>query len=215
MWSARTHGSEKVPRDVIPCQLQPPQGSVAGETAHQGPAPQEANVVPAQVWEEKVVTKCTWRELARPGVLSRGEGPSLWPPTEQEPSSPAPSPQHLSACLLPEATGGPREGQSRGLTQLLEAGIACQGQGQLLCALVADLVVAEVQLPQGTIARQGPAEGGESVFPRTQVVPLQGETAGKADVRRVAPRGILLPQGPGGSRRGAGFGVAGRKAGAT
>ena len=83
----------------------------------------------------------------------------------------------------------------RGLTQLLEAGIARQGQGQLLCALVADLVVAEIQLPQGPVVRQGPAEGGEGVFPRTHVVPLQRETAGEADVRRVAPRSTLLPQG--------------------
>lgn len=50
--SARTHSSENVPGDVIPRQLQPPQGLVAGETVHQGPAPQEADVIPAQVWKE-------------------------------------------------------------------------------------------------------------------------------------------------------------------
>lgn len=80
-----------------------------------------------------------------------------------------------------------------GLTQLLEAGVACQGQGQLLRALVADLVVAEVQLPESAVARQGPAEGGEGIFPRAQVVPLQGEAVGKVDVRWVAPRSTLLP----------------------
>ena len=40
---------------------------------------------------------------------------------------------------------------------------------------MADLVVAEVQLPQGTVGCQGPAESGEGVFPRAQAVPLQGE----------------------------------------
>ena len=49
---AHTHGSEDVTRDVIPSQLQLPQGSVAGETVHQGAAPEEANVIPAQVWKE-------------------------------------------------------------------------------------------------------------------------------------------------------------------
>lgn len=53
-----------------------------------------------------------------------------------------------------------------GLTQLLEVGVACQGQGQLLCALVADLVVAEVKLPESAIARQRPAEGSKRIFPR-------------------------------------------------
>lgn len=59
--------------------------------------------------------------------------------------------------------------------QLLEAGIALQGQGQLLGAFVVDLVVAEVQLPQGAIGRQGPAKGGKGFIPCAQVVPLQGE----------------------------------------
>lgn len=49
---AHTHGSDDVARDVIPSQLQLPQGSVAGETVHQGAAPKEANVIPAQVWKE-------------------------------------------------------------------------------------------------------------------------------------------------------------------
>ena len=69
------------------------------------------------------------------------------------------------------------------LTQLLEAGIALQGQGQFLGTLVVDLVVAEVQLPQGAIGRQGPAEGGKGFVPCAQVVPLQGEAAGRVDMR--------------------------------
>lgn len=74
------------------------------------------------------------------------------------------------------------------LTQLLEAGIALQGQGQLLGAFVVDLVVAEVQLPQGAIGRQGPAKGGKGFIPCAQVVPLQGEAAGSVDVRCIAQR---------------------------
>lgn len=50
--SAHTYGSQDVTRDVVPRQVHSPQGSVAGETVHQGPAPQEANVIPAQVWKE-------------------------------------------------------------------------------------------------------------------------------------------------------------------
>lgn len=74
------------------------------------------------------------------------------------------------------------------LTQLLEAGIALQGQGQLLSTLVVDLVVAEVQLPQGAIGRQGPTEGGKGFIPCAQVVPLQGEAAGRVDMRCIARR---------------------------
>lgn len=88
------------------------------------------------------------------------------------------------------------------LTQLLEAGVALQGQGQLLCALVADLVVAEVQLLQAAVAGQRPAKGGEGVFPRAQVVPLQGEAAGRVDMRCVAPRSTLLPWGGGALEKG-------------
>lgn len=59
------HGSEDVARDVIPSQLQLPQGSVAGETVHQGAAPEEANVIPAQV------------KLLEAGIALQGQGQLL------------------------------------------------------------------------------------------------------------------------------------------
>lgn len=46
---ARTRSSEDVAGDAVPSQLQPPEGSVAGEAVHQSSASQEAHVVPAQV----------------------------------------------------------------------------------------------------------------------------------------------------------------------
>lgn len=89
--------------------------------------------------------------------------------------------------------------------------MALQHQGQLLGALVADLVVAQVQLPQGAVARQSPAEGGKGVFPRAQVVPLQGEAAGRVDVKCTA-RGPSCSQGAQrGLRRVTGPEVSGRK----
>lgn len=97
-----------------------------------------------------------------------------------------------------------------GLTQLLEDGVALQGQGQLLRALVADLVVAEVQLPQGDVACQGPAESGEGIFPRAQVVPLQDEAMGRVDVQ--GSRSICSHGVQGGLRRAQ---VSDRKSGAT
>lgn len=44
---APTHGSEDIAGDAVPSQLQPPEGSVARQRAHQGPATQEADVIPA------------------------------------------------------------------------------------------------------------------------------------------------------------------------
>lgn len=77
---ARTHGSEDVAGDVVPGQLQPPQGSVAGETAHQGPAAQEADVIPAQVWEETSSPgEPAWPGCFLWGITNRQE-PSVAPP---------------------------------------------------------------------------------------------------------------------------------------
>lgn len=108
---------------------------------------------------------------------------------------------------------GPQAWQKRpvqgGLTQLLEAGVTGQGQGQLLCTLVADLVVTEVKLPEGAIACQGPAEGGKGIFPRAQVVPLEGEAAGQVAMSCVAPRSTLWSQGPEGRCRLRGLGQKG------
>ncbi|KAK2112394.1 hypothetical protein P7K49_012141 [Saguinus oedipus] len=127
----RTHSSEDISGDVVPSQVQPPQGSVVGETVHEGPAPQEANVIPAQVWKETCShqMECTWWRGSWPG----------W----------SPSPSLPRAQAVSEGRGSPRH--PGGLTQLLEGGIALQGQGQLLGALVTDLVVAEVQLLQRAI----------------------------------------------------------------
>lgn len=69
----------------------------------------------------------------------------------------------------------PGKPSAEGLTQLLEGSIALQAQGQLLCPLVTDLVVAEVQVLQGAVGCQAPTQGGKGIFPRAQVVPLQGE----------------------------------------
>lgn len=55
---------------------------------------------------------------------------------------------------------------------MLEGTVALQGQGQLLCSLVTDLVVSEVQLPQAAIGCQPPTEGGKGILPHAQVVPL-------------------------------------------
>lgn len=82
------------------------------------------------------------------------------------------------------------------LTQLLEGGVALQGQGQFLCSLVTDLVVSEVQLPQGTIGCQTPTEGGKGIFPRAKVVPLQREATGRVDTCFWLSR-TLLPWSPG------------------
>lgn len=51
------------------------------------------------------------------------------------------------------------------LTQLPQGGVALQGQGQPLCSLVTDLVVPEVQLPQGGVDGQALTEGGKGIFP--------------------------------------------------
>lgn len=69
---ARTHGSEDVAGDAVPSQLQLPQGSVAGETVYQGAAPQEADVIPAQVW----------REIWCCQMESTGRGWEGWPSLE-------------------------------------------------------------------------------------------------------------------------------------
>lgn len=67
--SVRTHSSQDVTGDVVPSQVQPPQGSVAGETVHQGPAPQETDVIPAQVWKETCCHSVGWEVLAKPRML--------------------------------------------------------------------------------------------------------------------------------------------------
>lgn len=78
--------------------------------------------------------------------------------------------RNLTQPDVARSHGGQQD--SGGLTQLLEGGIALQGQGQLLCSLVTDLVVSEVQLPQGAIGRQTPTEGGKGIFPCAKVIPL-------------------------------------------
>lgn len=67
--SVLTHSSQDVAGDVVPSQVQPPQGSVAGETVHQGPAPQETDVIPAQVWKETCCHLVEWEVLAQPRML--------------------------------------------------------------------------------------------------------------------------------------------------
>lgn len=79
--------------------------------------------------------------------------------------------QRNTAQMYLGLMGGVQQG-SGDLTQLLEGAVALQGQGQLLCSLVTDLVVSEVQLPQGAIGCQTPTEGGKGIFPRAKVVPL-------------------------------------------
>lgn len=140
--SVRTHSSQDVARDVVPSQVQPPQGSVAGETVHQGPAPQETDVIPAQVWKKTCCHSVGWEVLAQPRMLplcftacgcQHGQ--------EQRERVRLKTIQHLT---------GVRQ-NSGDLTQLLESGVSLQGQGQFLCPLVTDLVVPEVQLPQGAV----------------------------------------------------------------
>lgn len=86
--SAHTHSSEDVAWDVISCQLQSPQGSVAGETVHQGPAPQEADAVPAQVWKETCChqMECACTRLAQPGMVSLGKGTPCDPQQSRSPA---------------------------------------------------------------------------------------------------------------------------------
>lgn len=160
---------------------------------------------------ERVVTdRCT--PGCQPGLAgSAGESPA-----EQLGSvglaSPYPPPPGGSGEGTKAAAGGLL---CPGLTQLLEAGMALQHQGQLLGALVADLVVAQVQLPKGAVARQSSAEGGKGVFPCAQVVPLQGEAAGRVDVRCTAQGASCSHGAQGGLRRVAGLGVSGKKSGVT
>lgn len=158
---------------------------------------------------------CTGTELAQPEMLPLGRVLSVIPSRAgAQLPRPLPTPFRPLASrrgqeqqkgggnsgIEPQVSGTAdlekAGGWGGGLTQLLEAGVARQGQGQLLRALVVDLVVAEVQLLQGTVARQGPAEGGKGIVPRAQIVPLQSETAGKVGLRCAAPGSTLLPQGP-------------------
>lgn len=87
------HGSQDVTRDVVPSQVQLPQGSVAGETVHQSPAPQEANVIPAQV------------QLLEGGVALQGQGQFLCSLVTDLVVSEVQLPQGTIGCQTPTEGG--------------------------------------------------------------------------------------------------------------
>lgn len=140
--SVHTHSSQDIAGDVVPSQVQPPQGSVAGETVHQGPAPQKTDVIPAQVWKETCCHSVGWEVLAQPRML-----PLCFTACGCQHSQEQRERVRLKTT---QRLTGVRQ-NSGDLTQLLESGVSLQGQGQFLCPLVTDLVVPEVQLPQGAV----------------------------------------------------------------